>query len=431
MAAASVRQRRYQAARNAWQETKQDLLTTTLGVPVVAEVPPGLNGALWQEDQESAARLARFTRLRKPHEGFAAPGLLNYTLLGQDQFFGAAGQAPTFGVTERRRDPWRERLLQDWRYTTTPILIGQDTMYGDPGQVEMFGVGQPYFPRPPLHEQGWQFAEPLSLLGADQFYGAAGQAITWGQSQPYFPRPPLHEEGWQYSPVPELIGQDQFYGDPGESAPTVFQPHFARPPLHAQGWQWVEPLALLGTDQFYGDPGQTPIFAVSQSVLVRRPFTQDFVASNLLSTLLEVAPETIPPGLNGVLQTFDFDPAVRAALGKALRYRQHQADPWAMLLLTGQDVFYGGPGQSITFGLSQPFPRKLWVPTTLDPLNNQGTVLAAVVEELPTGVSGYLTNPRRLPPFIMWDYVNNQGTVLAVVVAGPPAGSLLLLGVGI
>ena len=303
-------------------------------------------------------------------------------------------------------------------------------MYGDPGQVETFGVSQPHFPRPPLHEQGWQWTEPLSLLGADQFYGAAGQAITWGQSQPYFPRPPLHKDGWQYSPVPELVGQDQFYGDPGESVPTVFQPYFGRPPLHAQGWQWAEPLVLLGADQFYGNPGQAPIFANSQPVLVRRPFTQDFVAANLLGTLLEVAPETIPPGLNGVLQTFDFDPAVRTALGKVLRYRQHQADPWAMLLLTGQDVFYGDPGQAPTFGISQPQLRKL-IPNMFDAVNGQTTILAAV-EGLPPGVS---ISPTGLLIVRRWQLELGQANTLNLLLfipsAGPPAGSLLLLGVGI
>ena len=109
-------------------------------------------------------------------------------------------------------------------------------------------------------------------------------------------------EGFLHATDLNLLGQDTFYGDPGQAQTFgQSQPYFARPPLHVQGWQWVAPLSLLGADQFYGADGQTPIFAVSQPVLVRRPLTQDFTAGNLLSTLLEVAAETIPPGLNGVL----------------------------------------------------------------------------------------------------------------------------------
>ena len=60
----TLQQRRHQVARNAWQETWQNTQGTVLGVPIVAGVPPGLNGALWQEDQESAARLAHYSRRR-------------------------------------------------------------------------------------------------------------------------------------------------------------------------------------------------------------------------------------------------------------------------------------------------------------------------------------------------------------------------------
>ena len=82
--------------------------------------------------------------------------------------------------------------------------------------------------------------------------------------------------------------------------------------------------------------------------------------------------------------------------------------------------------------LSQPHRRKLWLPV-LDIHNSQGTLLA--VEALPSGLILTLPQPypRRLflPGVGLYDvYVNRLGLLL-VVPAGPPAGSLLLMGVGI
>jgi hypothetical protein len=320
--AVTKRLRQYQVAKNAWQETAQNQLTTT-NAP--QDPPPNLNGVLWKEDFESAPRLAHSSRLLNwlrsgdSQQQANQEGLLQGVLLGQDTFYGDPGQVVTFGVTERRRDLWQERLLQ-FHITAPvdPVLTGQDTFYGDPGQV------------------------------------------------------PTLQERWI---VPK-----------------------AYPRANILLWHEVD----------------------------------------LVNTTLVV--ELVPPGLNGVVQLFDFESAVRSGITLSLRYRQHQAEPWAMLLLTGQDAFYGDPGQAPTLQerwvVPRGYPRAnslLWHEVNL--VNS-----TLLVESLPPGLNGTLQlfdfDPAarlglyKVGVLRIYDlYVNPSGLLVAVV-AGPEVGSLALMGVG-
>ena len=173
-----------------------------------------------------------------------------------------------------------------------------------------------------------------------------------------------------------LEGQDRIYGDPGQ-VPTL-QDRWIVPKAYQRASNLLTHkvglvnTTLAGQDTFYGASGQSPIFAVSEPILTRRPFIKDFVSVNSQSLLLTPVAENMPPGLNGVLQLFDLDPAVRVTADKALQYRQYQTEPWPGQFLIGQDNFYGDPGQVPTFKLSQPYFARL-------PIHAQGWQLSTAL----------------------------------------------------
>ena len=181
----SGRRRQAQFAANAWLETWQNGLNTVRSAPAVAEVPPGLNGVLWKDDYSTPAVAAKQQRFSRPNEGFAAPGQLNYNLLGQDRLFGDAGQAPGLTEEPRYRALARERLLQVWHWPAVdPVLTGQDIIYHGAGQTPIFVSTEPRHRKLNserlLQVWTWPAVDPL-LTGQDRIYGGPGQTPIFAE----------------------------------------------------------------------------------------------------------------------------------------------------------------------------------------------------------------------------------------------------------
>ena len=158
-------------------------------------------------------------------------------LKSQDQFFGAAGQVPTY----ERPNPLRPRypiVLRTFTNSVELQLIGKDLFFGAPGQVVTY--------QPPPNPRGKPyptdlrtFVNPLELplFGQDQFFGAAGQPPAYD--------PPQNPGGHAYPSdlrtfldalKLNLQGQDQFFGAPGQPPTYDWPVPRARPPIVNRTW---------------------------------------------------------------------------------------------------------------------------------------------------------------------------------------------------
>ena len=377
----------------------------------------------------------------------AIANLVNNVLLGQDTIYGAAGQAVTFGITNPLRtrlpllqwhiwdgtevplttqapgnkiaaDPLpltRSPLHQDYQHDNV-FYIGYDIIYGNAGQSVTFGITNPLITKPPLLQDYIQlggyiaayqdlpdgvsiyapttqqltyppllqyYLEDLinhTLLGQDAIYGAGGQSITFGITNPYFPTPPILQwHRWPGTEIP-LTTQAPGFKIAADPLPLV------RPPAH-QDFQH-DNVFYIGYDTIYDSPGQSVTFGITEKLLTKAPLLQDYIRNGVYL----VATEDLPDGAQ-----FYFPAIHRISYQPLIQYWTEDLINHTLL---GQDIIYGSPGQSVTFGTTQPYFDEL--PLLQHYMQSGGYILA--FQDLPDGISLYAPTTQQLtrPPLAQY-----------------------------
>ena len=123
------------------------------------DIPPGLGTVLYKYDYDTAALITfRLRNERSLRSGRAASEVfqdasLTNLLIGQDIFYGEAGQSPWGIMTDPLRREYKRGIdLRTWvEDLINHTLAGQDTFYGAPGQTA-WGIEAD--PNPLLRQRG-------------------------------------------------------------------------------------------------------------------------------------------------------------------------------------------------------------------------------------------------------------------------------------
>jgi hypothetical protein len=282
----------------------KDQFFTTPGQGPVYDYPnprgsiPAIDLRTWQQNLLLTTLAMPFTLLDWPVPKGALQGTISLrtwldpvklTIIGGDQFFGAAGQGPANLDWPVPKGPAQGSIsLRSWLDPSKLPLLGQDQFFGAAGQGPTYDWPDPRGPTSAIDLRTWQqnllqttlSAAPqapfslsswptplatryagvtflnsfiLSLIGQDQFFGVPGQgpmSLDW--PLPRGPMPAIDLKTW-------LLNLQQ-------STLSALQPPFGlsdwpnpnRPVSSPGGWLDPLKLNLLGQDQFFGSPGQGP-----------------------------------------------------------------------------------------------------------------------------------------------------------------------------
>lgn len=323
------------------------------------------------------------------------------TLRGKDQFFSAAGLAPTYDWPNPRGKP-HPHFLRTHRDTRELVL--KDTQFGAAGQTRTYDWPNPQGKPFPLENRTWLQSVDLVLLGKDQEFAAPGEWKTYDWPIPAGKKPPIvtiadqppnlalsilapiqkpaMQADW---PIPLrrgslLVSMVTKPGDAGTPAAATL-------PFGLIDWPnpRVQPFAISNrTFLFYYVPDQSapfnglsdpnPIGKVYPIIL--RTWTQNLIESTLF------APPATPP----FYQTNWPNPLSKAALIDLRGY----VDPSEFWLL--KDQMFGGAGQPLT-PVDWPITRLVkrgsdWT------YSLQGSTLAPIPPALPFNVSDW-PNPQK------------------------------------
>jgi hypothetical protein len=176
-------------------------------------------------------------------------------LIGQDRFFGDAGEVPSFDYPNPRGKP-HPSDLRTFANPTPLNLLGQDAFFAGAGVGPDYDFPNPSLGKPyPVALRTW--TQSPSLFGRDQFFGAPGQGPAYD-----FPNPTLRKSGasaFAFTPNNNLPLSTVVVAP----ATTVFDYPNPRGAAFPQDLRThVAPLAvnLAGKDRFFGAAGQGPVY---------------------------------------------------------------------------------------------------------------------------------------------------------------------------
>jgi len=263
----------------------------------------------------------RFSTILRTHTS-----LVQLTLLGKDQVYGAPGQVPAYDYP-LPKVPHFSVLHRTFIDPVKLNLLGKDQVYGAPGQVPNY-----YWPLPPI--------------------GAARSRdlLTWiSDTIPTSLLNPFFQTDWPLPPKAAARGKDllTWISDviPSTLAPPFVQTDWPLPPRGAKRsvelltFTAMTPLNLIGQDKMYGDAGQVPNYDWPLPKLPLRSI-------DLRTWLLTFVPTTPqdPP------KPRDWPVPLTPLRSQELKTFIQQTP----LNLLGQDQMYGGPGQVPNYDWSLP-----------------------------------------------------------------------------
>lgn len=184
-------------------------------------------------------------------------------LLGQDQFFGAPGEA----LARDYPNPLIRRVQQP--QLAGPSLATYSTPFVNLWENPRI-AGRAH--------TGYIHAARTDLIGLDQFFGAAGEVQARDYPNPLRRPPPRHDVGG-----PSLATY---------SVPFVNRWENPRLPRAQAGFTVSTPLNLLGQDQFFSAPGQGPVYHYPNPLRPQPAHLGYIQAARVLDVV--VAPDAAP-----------------------------------------------------------------------------------------------------------------------------------------
>lgn len=209
--------------------------------------------------------------------GFTNPAEVH--LIGQDQFFAAAGESPRYDYPNPRAKPF----ASDLRTHVHPTNL---LLYANPSPFYFTDWANPTPKRFPVDQRGHVQSSPANLFGKDQFFAAAGQAPVYDWPNPARKRIGVqsHEQSFNF---PMLVAAVPFFCTDWPNPQTRRQPTENRgfikglaqtilsPVRCFANYEWPNPtvrilpaafrsftqsvnLELFGQDRMYGAPGEVP-----------------------------------------------------------------------------------------------------------------------------------------------------------------------------
>lgn len=218
-------------------------------------------------------------QVRQPQENRGFTRGANVQLLGQDRFFGAAGQTPVYDYPnpQRTRYPVQPEPPPNVVLTTVIVLA---PFY----QVDW---PNPQAVRQPQDNRGWVRAANVQLIGQDRFFAAAGQAPVYDYQNPQRPRGPaqadcqssilvglfarpFYQTDWplpqrlrypvQSEPPPNLLMTVSYVAVYPFALLEWPNPQTLIHPQESRGFVRPANVQLIGLDQFFAAPGQGPAY---------------------------------------------------------------------------------------------------------------------------------------------------------------------------
>jgi hypothetical protein len=165
--------------------------------------------------------------------------------------------------------PYRRRFYQ---WSDPPNLVaatlgGQDQFFGAPGQPPTYDWPNPRIAVQPQENRGFVRAANVQLLGLDQFFGAPGEAPRFDWPNPPQPRQPAQSH-YQTNLWVGLLAQP--------FAQTDWpNPQQAKQPQENSSFVRAANVQLIGQDRFFAGAGQAPIYDWPNPQRPRQPLQPD------------------------------------------------------------------------------------------------------------------------------------------------------------